>query len=321
MKAKGRVCLLGDHNDWAGNCSLAAAIDKGINFVYRKRKDDLISVKSKHLVHGFNVEKIFPLDSLPEGDLKYIGAVVKTLRDRGYEIGGLDLSLISDLPIKKGLSSSAALSVGTVVSFNEAYGLGLDRETIVDIAYVAEHDVLGIGCGRMDQTASAYEGVVYIEFSPFSVEKIPLKKPLYLVIGDTGGDRDTKKILNTLNYYYKKKDPKILETFRQITKITKSGRNALIAEDHEALGRLMNENQKCYDEGLKPFCPEELDSEALYEGLEAAREAGALGAKWTGAGGNGSFIALADGKERQKRIKEYLEDIRANPIEAIIQSI
>jgi len=323
IRANGRVCLLGDHNDWAGNCSLAAAIDRGIIFNYNKRDDDLFVVQSEHKVHKFEIEKIFSLDNLYsddkfEGELKYVEAVVKVLKDRGYKIGPLDIDIVSDLPIKKGLSSSAALSVGAAKVFNEAFGLGMDNETIVDVAYEAENDMLGIGCGKMDQTASAYGGVVYIEFNPFRVEKIPLKERLYLVIGDLQSERDTKKILNTLNYhYFKKKDPKILKTFEKITDITKAGRNALLAGDVEGLGQLMNENQDCYDNGLKQFCPEELDSPKLYKCIDAARASGAFGAKWTGAGGNGSMIALTS-KDTQDTVAQAIRKVGGKTIKTII---
>ncbi len=315
-EANGRVCLLGDHNDWAGNCSLAAGIEQGIKFNYQPREDKKVVLEAKNIFHGSKTREEFDMgDYSFKGSMRYVEAVAKALEDSGHELKGLDLRLKSNLPMRRGLSSSAALSVGAAKVFNKAFSLGLDRDEIIDTAYRAEHDVLGIECGKMDQTASAYGGVVYIEFSPFSVKSVE-SKPLHLVIGQVEGERDTKNILNTLNEYYRDRKPELVKAFEKITEITKEGREALLDNDNQRFGKLMDQNQECYGT-LKNFC-EELDSERLYECLDISRKKGALGAKWTGAGGNGSFVALAKNGKSQESIAEALKEEGAEPIKTVV---
>ena len=312
----GRICLLGDHNDWVGNCSLAFATDLTIKFSIKKREDNKIKVLSK-TNHAY-FSKSYDLGEVSRDELKYVTAVAKVLLNNGYNIGGLTLSLESNLPMKKGLSSSAALCVGTARAYNEVYSLNLNKKELAEIAYQAEHDVLSIGCGKMDQICSAYGGIIYIEFSPINIERIFTTSPLFFVVAETGGNRNTKNILNTLNnYYFNKKDPKLIYAFKEITRITKEGKTAILNGDASYLGSLMNQNQKIYDEYLKSFC-KELDSERLSFLIKKALDFGALGAKWTGDGGNGALIVLSKDKKNQKEIYDVMTKLNANPIEITI---
>jgi len=297
----GRVCLLGDHCDWARRQVLASSIDRRIVTQAWRTGSGEIRIAISNSVSNADDHASFELRralELPirESSLKYVNAVVAAMLERGLKLGGTDLKISSDVPMKKGLSSSAALCVSTAKAFDELYSLGLSADDIVRISYRAENGLLGIGCGMMDQTAAAHEQPLYIDFQRgFRYERVLLKRRLPLVIVDVGGVRDTKLILNTLNhYYFVKKDPLIVRTLgRDIPDLVRRARAEMEGRCRlERIGELMNQNQACYDKGLRPFCPEELDSPRLYAALEAVRENGALGAKWTGAGGNGSIVVL-----------------------------
>jgi len=298
----GRVCLLGDHCDWAQRQVIASSIDRKVVTDATRNDGDTVRIQISNSVHRTKDGASFDLAAARDlpisgSSLKYVNAVVAALLERGLKLGGTDLDIRSNLQMKKGLSSSAALCVSVARAFSELYSLGLSSDDVVQISYRAERGILGIGCGMMDQTAAAHEFPVYIDFSDgFRYERIRTKRSLAIAIVDVGGERDTKLILNTLNHhYFEAKDPLIVQTLgTDIPNLVRRARAEMEGNCRpEKIGELMNQNQSCYDRGLRPFCPEELDSPRLYSALEAVRNGGALGAKWTGAGGNGSIIALA----------------------------
>jgi len=307
----GRVCIFGDHCDWAGTQVIASSIDRKVVTKAKKTDNDRISITSLNFFHGTEDQAAFEVGEakdlpLLSHRLSYVNAVVVALQQLGLEIGGARLEISSDLPMKKGLSSSAALCVSTARALNGLFSLGLDTRDIIETSYRAENGILGIGCGKMDQTAAAHERPLFIDFGEgLHYQIVNMRRDLHLVVVDIGGERDTRKILNTLNhYYFVKRDPLIVKTLGQdIPEIVARARSEMEGRCRpKKIGELMNENQACYDRGLRPFCPEELDKEELYEALQAVQDAGALGAKWTGAGGLGSIIAVGESREACEEI-------------------
>jgi len=313
----GRICLWGDHCDWAGTQVIASSIDRVITTKATRREDDLVTIRAINSIHGSDDSESFSLGEageIPLGNssLKYVNAVVAALMEKiGGGITGVDLHIESNVPMRKGLSSSAAICVSTASALSDLFQLDLPRDEIVRIAYRAERGILKIACGMMDQTASIFEYPVFIDFNDgFSYQRVDLKGELPIVIADVGGERDTKLILNTLNrFYLEEKDPLIVKTLREeIPDIVARARDEMGNKCRlEVLGALMDANQECYDRGLRPFCESELGSPLLYRALETAKKGGALGAKWTGAGGSGSIIALAEDLNSRDRLAVELE--------------
>ncbi len=202
--AYGRICLWGDHCDWAQRQVIATSIDRSMRTEARSRLDETITIKAKNSVHGTTETSEFQLPeaaSLPlsKSSLKYVNAVVIAILERypDARVQGLDLEITSSIPMRKGLSSSAALCVSTARALSKAWALDLSVDDVIMISYKAERGILGIGCGMMDQTASAHEYPLYMDFSNgFEYEGIDLRRPIPIVVGDVGGQRDTELILN-----------------------------------------------------------------------------------------------------------------------------
>jgi len=312
-----RICLLGDHCDWANRQVIASSIDRRITATAEKRDDYTINVRASNRFHGETEEASFDLQEAPDmpisnSSLRYVNAVVVAILERFDEIGnGADINIDSNVPMRKGLSSSAAICIAASGVLSKLWGLDMGPDDLVRISYRAERGILGIACGMMDQTASVFDHPLFMDFSrDFDYTPIRLKRGLPIVIADVGGERNTRLILNTLNrYYLEEKDPLIVKTLGEdIPGIVRRARKEMETSCRlDVLGSLMNQNQECYDRGLRPYCESELGSPLLYRALEAAREGGALGAKWTGAGGSGSIIALAPDLEFRDELAEKLE--------------
>lgn len=126
----------------------------------------------------------------------YIRAVVNVLKKRGYsrKIRGVDMIVESDLPIGAGLGSSGALEVAAVKFFDAAFKLNLSKHDIAELAYAAEREELGIPCGRLDQYASSFGNIIYLEtLPPFRVEELSFKT-FYLAVFDSGIRHSTAEI-------------------------------------------------------------------------------------------------------------------------------
>jgi galactokinase len=119
----------------------------------------------------------------------YVRAVVKSIMDYGRDVSGMDVVVWSKVPVGAGLSSSASLEIAIAKLASELCGLNLDRRSLAETGYRAEHDIMGIPCGRLDQYASAFGGVIVLETRPpFRVEELKAGD-LTFMITDSGEHR------------------------------------------------------------------------------------------------------------------------------------
>ncbi len=101
------------------------------------------------------VRAIDPDHPEPDSWTAYVGGVIRVLRALRLAPAGARLAVASSVPIGAGLSSSAALTVATARALVGLTGRRIPPAALADIAYRAEHDEVGVRCGRMDQIVSA----------------------------------------------------------------------------------------------------------------------------------------------------------------------
>lgn len=325
LSAPGRLCLFGEHMDWCGYSVIPAAIEMRSFLLARAADDGRVEVRSFPPFTTFDTFQVASFDPLEGGDLRYVRGVVKAALMRGYEVRGLRLRFMrarevegalgrsgySDLPVKKGLSSSAAICVCvagaiylTSVGLPEDPRDGRFLTEIADMAYVGERKVLGINCGQMDQYAAAFGGLLYIDCSaePAKVHPLSPRVELPLVIGDTMQPKDTPRILAWLGRRFREREPIFMEGLRNIVRVVELAREELSRSTprRERIGELMNENQYYLKHYLRvsgdcPISPSRLD-----DLIEAALSAGALGAKLSGSGGGGCMVALCEPGDEER---------------------
>jgi len=328
ITAPGRVCLFGEHMDWCRRAVIPAAIDMRTFLLASGNNGHFIEVKSYPPFtpyDRFNLNNFNPREG---GDLRYVRAVVKAALSRGYRVRGMRLRFIKaeeasrlssrnyqDLPVKKGLSSSAAICVATATSiYVEVGGADLGSHStlteISDLAYTGERKILGINCGQMDQYASSFGNLLYIDCTTEPPRVTPLKArlPVSLIIGDTMQEKDTPRILAWLGHRYESKEKDFMEGLEGIVEVVEQARVELSKEnpDPYTIGELMNLNQYYLKKYLKvsgdcPISPSNLDKL-----INAAVEAGALGAKLSGSGGGGCMVAVCL-KEDEERVANAIE--------------
>lgn len=284
----GRICILGDKVDLMEKPVIAATINLMMDFKYKKCDNSSITFYS----HNTKEKIQFHLGDTPprNKDLSYWSVLYDRLKKKINT--GFYLEVNSNIPIGRGLSTSAAISVGFLRVMNRAYGLGLRNKDIAELAFWGENHELGIQCGRMDQYSITYGGVTFIHTGNNPKVELLKVSTIPLVIGDSLEDRKASSVLNRIKSQIKEEDPTILKAFKIIEEGVQKGKYALINKDFVLLGHLMNQQQE-QEKILKA------DTEKIHNLCETSKKAGALGAKQMGAGGGGCMIALCPGKQSE----------------------
>ena len=296
-----------DHMDWNWGPVIPYATEAFRSYAkVRLKARDEVSVRS---YEPYRVEDRYGLkDLLPyQGrDLDYVRAVVNTFRKMGYSLQGMDIELKTTIPVGTGLASSAALCVSVAHAVSLACGFSLGPVELGNIAYVAEAKEVKTGCGQMDPHSSAQGSLCYIDCStepPRRIERLELRKPFPIVIGDTGVPRKASRVLHWLGRKVREKDPDMLEGVRKITGLVDEAWRELKKPDWspQRIGGYMSENQRFLREYLR------VSTFEIEELIYAALKAGALGAKLTGAGGGGCIIVFTR-PEDQSKVAKSIED-------------
>lgn len=185
--APGRVELLGNHTDYNAGVVLSAALDLGIAVSGELTNNGRIVLSSE----GFA-----PVEVAADEELRRSGewsdyalGVVATLRAMGVEVPAFRAHYASTLPPGAGLSSSAAMEVGTAVLLRDLLGLKLSALEIAKLGRRAENEFVGVGCGLLDQVSSVFgrkQQAIYLDCRAESVERIPFPAGVDLLIVQSG---------------------------------------------------------------------------------------------------------------------------------------
>lgn len=161
----GRTELGGNHTDHQNGQVLAAAVDLQIRAAVATA--DTVEMHSE----GFGLIKLDISDLSPLEDEKGTAAglvrgVLAGLKDQGFNVGGFKAYIVSDVPAGSGLSSSAAFEILTGRIQSELYNDGsISPVELARVGRFAENEYFGKPCGLMDQMASAFGGIIYIDFA------------------------------------------------------------------------------------------------------------------------------------------------------------
>lgn len=326
----GRLCLFGEHTDWAGHYrTMNADIVPGAAIVTGIEQGIYAEVEKSSI---FEVVSTAPDMSpqwrdfacrMDEQELKRIArsgdffcycAGVASYMLEWYKVGGVRIKITEmTLPMKSGLSSSAAICVLVARAFNLLYNLNLNTLGEMNIAYVGELRTSS-RCGRLDQACAfgVKPNLMTFDGDEVEVQALNVKKALYWVFADLCGEKDTIKILSDLNkaYPFASNEQERLEHDALGAKNQEFIARAVkyMAEGEvEALGRLMTETEEVFDRQVAPMCPSELKSPKLKAVLaDPAIQALTWGGKGVGSHGDGSVQFLARNKEMQQQLVDYL---------------
>lgn len=321
--APGRVNLIGEHTDYNEGFVLPLAIDRRTVVAVGLREDRVVRVASDFAdeVVEIGLDELSP--EVLEGWPAYPLGVAWALSEFGADLSavpGLDLFIVSDVPVGAGLSSSAAIESAVALGLNDVWRLGLDRRTLARVGQRAENVAVGAPTGIMDQSASllgSIDHAVFLDCRTLETELVPLglaEAGLALLVIDTGvkhshatggyGERRAAcergaavmgvSSLRDLGVDDLARAGDLLDdvTFRRVRHVVTENQRVLDtvavlrADGAEAIGELLDASHRSMRDDFEISVPE------LDLAVETAVQAGAIGARMTGGGFGGAAIAL-----------------------------
>jgi len=252
-------------------------------------------VDKRPATQGYKVEK------KEEADLA-LNLVLKHF-NLDPEKRGMKFTFGGDLCAASGIGASAAQVVSMARAINLAEGLGLSEEEINTAGYEGEKGYHGTPSG-IDNTAATFGGVLRFQRTdadPIFVKKV-MRVPIPIVYASTGITSSTTEVVGDVRKR-KEADPAWFDgLLTQYTDLAARGEAALDAGDLATLGACMNENHALCQQ-LTVSCKE------LDDLVDAARAAGAIGAKMSGTGRGGLMLALTPTVEIQEAVFQALEKL------------
>ncbi len=339
-----RVCLYGEHQDYLKLDVIPAAINLRLSIHSMLSNNDKIHVISKDLNKEITISNSILSLSSKRGSLEaYLEAGILSLRNLipDLVIPSLEVSIESQIPIASGLSSSAALLVGWVKNLSGILNLDLRENQIAELAYDAEHNILGVSCGRMDQYSCSYGEI--IKLSSIEPPKVvQLNKPdIDLIVVDS----QTPKLTSNVHGEKVKKIQKIVKRFEKLSNLQLPNLSSEILTQYQRelskkeyrvltgvisikeyttqaekelskttmnidmLGELLTKQHFALKEGIEVSLP------ILDKIVQESLNLGALGGKLTGAGLGGSVVIMT--KDNTEAIADGLKHILKLPVNIV----
>ena len=340
----GRICLFGEHSDWAGRYrqdnadiekgyTLITSTNQGVYAEVQPHPTNLIlktslSDGTRHGPYTLPMEPAALLAEAEKGSFFSYAAGVAYQILTNYRVQGLEIdNYLTDLPVKKGLSSSAAICVLVARAFNRIYDLKMTTRGEMEYAYRGETTTPS-RCGRMDQ-GCAYQQPILMSFDRehIDVSEFSVSNNLYLVIVDLGAGKDTRLILNQLHHCYPFAENELQRNVQHYlgplnAEITEAAYQALRRGDAEAVGKLMTRAQQEFDKHLIPACPSQLTAPVLHKVLNYEPiQPYIWGGKGVGSQGDGSAQFIVKDEESQRRVIEIIErDFQMSCLKLIIEA-
>lgn len=277
--APGKIILFGEHAVVYGRPALAVPVMQVYADVdVSDSRDDGI------WIHAPAVKLRAELKTLPSEHP--IAATIHNLFFllRVSPFPNLDIKISSTIPVASGLGSGAAVTIALTRALSSHLRYAMKDEDVNAFTYEIEKIHHGTPSG-IDNTVITYAKPVYfVKGQP--IETFKVGQPFTFVIADTGIPAPTNESVGDVRRLWLSDTARWEAVFDKIGEVSFSARCAIEAGMYEWLGELMDQNHALLQE-LTVSSPE------LDTFVEAARQAGALGAKLSGGGRGGNMIALA----------------------------
>ena len=277
----GKVILLGEHAVVYGSPALVGALDIGVEVEARRDdRDDVVleldDAGVKSIVSGSDSEVGRALQILVEGlPISQLGA---------------SLTVRSGIPLRAGLGSSAALAVAIIRALSKLGGLAPTNAEVAALANRSEAVFHGRPSG-VDAAAATYGSLLIFRKTDVPRAITPAK-PVRLVLAMVEPAPSTHEMVARVKDFLENDPETGRDQLAEIGQLVLRAKAALECGDLSLFGRLIDSNQTC----LRAMG---VSTPRIDAACRAARKAGALGAKLTGAGGGGVVLALAPEHEAE----------------------
>jgi mevalonate kinase len=275
--APGKLLLLGDYAVVYGYPCLVTAVNKRLNVSV-----DLIDAEEDDIITPQVKESRFVLETIAYIKEKF--SIKKNVR----------ISTQGDFSHQVGLGSSSAVTVATAEALNRLFQLGLTKKDIFEISYTVNLLIQGVGSG-FDIAAATFGGTLEYVKGGTTLNQLSLAS-LPLVVGYSGIKADTPYYIRKVAEAFRDRKNELTSLFEEIRGYVEIAKAGLTEGNFKKTGEAMTHNHVVLQK-LGVSIPK-LDAM-----VNAAVQAGAWGAKLSGAGGGDCMIALVD-----PAVKNEVED-------------
>ena len=316
--AHGRVNLIGEHTDYNGGYVLPTLIPQQISVA--------ISLREDHQIHGTSKEygeRQADLNSTKDNSwLDFVRGAIHFIQIEGVKIQGLNIAVTSDIPSGAGLSSSAALEIAILRALASLFNINIPSRQLALMGQKIEHEFVGTQCGIMDQMACANTKlgeVLFLDCESLQTQIIPQFLDHRFLVIHSGSSRK----LSEGNYNQRKSETSQAAKLLNIPSLRHASLDLVNTINNDVILRrarhIVSENSRVLQslECFKKNDPKtfgelmyyshqsmvkdyEISSAELNDLVDAAKLAGALGARLTGAGFGGCVIILSSKDESEK---------------------
>ena len=309
FRAPGRVNLIGEHTDYSDGFCLPVAIDRECRITSTPAAAARICATSSQLDGTVELD----LAGRPVGDLPrwggFVAGAVTTLTAAGHRVDGADLIVDSSVPAGAGLSSSSALSVALILALlPPGAPVRADPRELARLALAAEIATTGLPSGIMDQLASLggrAGHALLLDCRTLTVEPVALPPDLAILVVHSGLPRELAdseyaqrahacaaaaarlglRALRDATLDQVRDDPVARHVVSENARVLACC-DAMRSGDLEQVGRLLLAGHASLRDDFRVSTPE------LDLLVDAFLQAGALGARLTGAGFGGCVVGL-----------------------------
>ncbi|UCG60027.1 MAG: hypothetical protein JSU70_10995 [Phycisphaerales bacterium] len=339
LSVPGRLCLFGEHSDWAadygihrGFCivigtdqSISAVAEPSDRFVVETQLPDSLgrpSGRTRQMRCPWTADHLLAAAKDQTEFFRHCAGVAFEILNRLEVPGGVRIRITRmDLPLKKGVSSSAAVCILVAKAFNAIYGLRMFPHEIMELAYNGER-LTGSQCGRMDQACIYGKTPVLLTFEKshgVRIEPIFCCHDIPMFFVDLAGSKDTVRILRDLGSSYSESKDLQRALGEENERIVRSAYEAISTGEAAALGNLMVRAQENFDSLVSPHSPEQLRSPLLHKVLNLSPiRKHVYGGKGVGSQGDGTaqFVArsIADRDMAMATIEAEFPQMRCFPL-------
>ena len=273
--------LFGEHAVVYGKHCIVTAVDKRLIANLERSKD--ISINSlDYKIRNFVIDNI---EKLPK-QLKFVGSSIKYFYKKYNITNGVSVSTGGSLKSSYGLGSSSAIIVCIVKGLAKLFRVPLPDKSLFKICYAVNRIVQRSGSG-FDVASAIYGKTLNFVGGGKVIEKVKVNE-IPLVIGYTGIKAHTPTIVKQVAENYKENPSYHDVIFSKIDDIVLNAKDEMEHKKWKKVGTLMDKNQELLRKlGVSSFRLEEM--------VNAAKDAGAYGAKLSGAGVGDCMVAIPDG--------------------------
>jgi galactokinase len=351
--APGRIEVLGNHTDYNEGTTFSTAINMGHCFCISASDKPGVRLTAGDLRETTEFDPKTD-ERLPKQVqwANYVKGVMFYMKGQGITIDSIDCTFLGSIPMGAGLSSSAALEVATAFAVLEYTGKTLDKKEIGILSQAAENNFAGCNCGLLDQFSSIFgvhHGLIHSDFR--TLETYPVKLPddvVFLMINPhikhaladspynarrVSCEKAAEELGALLDHPVKalrdvsweefeanrdKIDPEAAQrathVIGEITRV-EQGVKLLADGNLEAFGQFLFDSHETSRTAFENSCTE------LDLIVEAAREAGALGARLSGGGWGGSAVALVHATDADAICEKIITICKTKGLEPTAETI